>query len=104
MLINAEVMTLISATIFLLASCILLDLHDNIYCWENHCNADENLSSDIYISLSIFLINLFYLFLAVLGLRCCARAFSSCGEQGLLFLVVRGFLIAVASLVVEHGP
>ena len=28
-------------------------------------------------------INLFYLFLflAVLGLRCCVRAFSSCGEQ-----------------------
>ena len=29
----------------------------------------------------IFKINLFiYLFLAVLGLHCCARAFSSCGE------------------------
>ena len=26
-----------------------------------------------------------YLFLAVLGLRCCARASSSCGERGLLF-------------------
>ena len=36
--------------------------------------------------------------MAVLGLRCCTRAFSSCGEQGLLFLVVRGLLIAVASL------
>ena len=43
------------------------------------------------------------LFLAVLGLRCCARAFSSWGEQGLLFLAVRGLLIAVASLVAEHG-
>ena len=30
-------------------------------------------------------------------------AFSSCGEQGLLFIVVRGLLIAVASLVAEHG-
>ena len=29
--------------------------------------------------------------------------FSSCGEQGLLFIVVHGLLIAVASLVVEHG-
>ena len=38
-----------------------------------------------------------YLFLAALGLRCCARAFSSCGERGLLFVVVRGLLIAVAS-------
>ena len=25
-----------------------------------------------------------YLFLIALGLRCCARAFSSCGEQGLM--------------------
>ena len=44
-----------------------------------------------------------YLFLAELGLHCCARAFSSCGEQGLLFLAVRGLLIAVASLVAELG-
>ena len=44
-----------------------------------------------------------YLFLAALGLRCCARAFSSCGERGLLFIVVRGLLIVVASLVEEHG-
>ena len=43
-----------------------------------------------------------YLFLAVLGLRCCAWAFSSCSEQGLLFVAVRGLLIAVASLVAEH--
>ena len=45
----------------------------------------------------------FLKFLAALGLRCCARAFSSCSERGLLFIVVRGLLIAVASLVVEHG-
>ena len=48
-------------------------------------------------------INLFiYLFFAALGLRCCARAFCSCGEQGLLFVSVRGLLVAVASLVTEH--
>ena len=29
-------------------------------------------------------------------------AFSSCSERGLLFIVVRGLLIAVASLVAEH--
>ena len=46
--------------------------------------------------------NLFILFLAALGLRCCVRAFSSCGERGLLFVVVHGLLIAVASLVAEH--
>ena len=44
-----------------------------------------------------------YLFLAALGLRCCAQAFSNCGELGLLFVAVRELLIAVASLVAEHG-
>ena len=44
----------------------------------------------------------FFLFLAALGLCCCAWAFSSCGEQGLLFVVVRGLLVAVASLAAEH--
>ena len=40
-------------------------------------------------------------FLAVVGLCCCTWAFSSCGEQGLLFVVVSGLLIAVVSLVAE---
>ena len=44
-----------------------------------------------------------FFFLAVLGLCCCAGAFSSCGERGLLFVAVSGLLIAVASLVAEHG-
>ena len=49
-------------------------------------------------------INLFiYLFLAALGLCCCARALCSCGKQGLLFVAVQGLLIAVAPLVAEHG-
>ena len=64
----------------------------------------------------IFKINLFiYLFLAALGLRCSARAFSSCSEQGLLCCGARashcgGFsccgaraLGAWASAVVAHG-
>ena len=46
---------------------------------------------------------LIYLFLASLGLRCCTRAFSRCGERGLLFVSVRGLLIVVASLVAEYG-
>ena len=46
---------------------------------------------------------LIYLFLAVLGLCCHALAFSSCGEWGLLFIVVCRLLLAVASLVAEHG-
>ena len=41
--------------------------------------------------------------MAALGLCCCARAFSSCGERGLLFVAVHGLLIMVASLVAEHG-
>ena len=33
----------------------------------------------------------------MLGLCCCARAFSSCGKRGLLFVAVHGLLTAVAS-------
>ena len=46
--------------------------------------------------------SVFFFFLAELGLRCFARAFSSCSEWGLLFAAVRGLLIAVASPAVEH--
>ena len=35
--------------------------------------------------------------MAVLGLRFCARAFSSCGKWGLLFIAVRGPLTVAAS-------
>ena len=52
-----------------------------------------------------------YLFLAVLGLRFCARAFSSCGKRGSLFIVVCGPLLLrstgsrhAGSVVVAHGP
>ena len=52
----------------------------------------------------LFILYLFiYLFMAALGLHCCARTFSSCSEQGLLFIAVHGLLTAVASLVAEHG-
>ena len=40
--------------------------------------------------------------MAVLGLCFCARAFSSCGKWGPLFIAVRGPLTIVASLVTEH--
>ena len=60
-----------------------------------YCHIDKTL---------LFVCNLFiYLFLAVLGLRCCTQAFSSCGKQELLFIVVHRLLTAVASLVAEHG-
>ena len=64
-----------------------------------------------------FFINLFiYLFLAVLGLRFCARAFSSCSKREPLLIAVRGPLTTAAplvgstgsrragSVVVAHGP
>ena len=38
----------------------------------------------------------------MLRLRFCARAFSSCGKQGPLFIAVRGSLTIAASLVAEH--
>ena len=50
-----------------------------------------------------YFLNLFiYLFLAVLGLRFCVRAFSSCGKRGPLFIAVRGPLTVAASFVAEH--
>ena len=58
-----------------------------------------------------------YLFMAVLGLRFSARAFSSCGKRGPLFIAVRGPPTIAAppplqstgsrragSVVVAHGP
>ena len=47
-------------------------------------------------------LNNFYLVLAVLGLRCCMQAFSSCGKQGQLFVAVYRLLAEVASVVMEH--
>ena len=49
--------------------------------------------------------------MAVLGLRFCARAFSSCGKWGPLFIAVRGPLLLrstgsrrAGSVIVAHGP
>ena len=47
-------------------------------------------------------LNSFYLSLTALGLHCCTQAFSSCDEWELLFIVLCGILIAVASLVSER--
>ena len=54
-------------------------------------------------NLILFISLCMYVCMSALGLCCCAPAFSSCRERGLLFVVVRGLLTAVASLVVEHG-
>ena len=64
----------------------------------------SGLSNIISFVLFLIFIYLFiYFSLAVLDLHCCARAFSTCGKRGLLFIAVRGLLIAVASLVAERG-
>ena len=57
----------------------------------------------LFFFLKLFQKNLFILFLAVLGLCCCVRAFSSCSKQGLLFVAVPRLLTAVAPFVAEHG-
>ena len=54
-----------------------------------------------FLTLLLF-IYLFIYFLAVLGLRFCARAFPSCGKWGPLFIAVRGPLTIAASPVAEH--
>ena len=58
-------------------------------------------------SLFLFFFNKFIYFLFIFwlrfGLRCCTRVFSSCREQGLLFVEVHRLLIVVASLVAEHS-
>ena len=55
----------------------------------------------IFFFLINFILCIYLFILAVLGLHCCAWAFSSCSEQGLLFVAVHRLLIAVASLVAE---
>ena len=50
-----------------------------------------------YMSTQYCLIENSDFFLAALGLRCCMRALSSCGQWGLLFIAVHGLLIVVAS-------
>ena len=56
----------------------------------------------IFLILFFFLIYFIYLFMAVLGLRFCARAFSSFSKWGPLFIAVHRPLIISASLVAEH--
>ena len=43
-----------------------------------------------------------YLFLAALVFIAARGLFFNCGERGLLFFLVHGLLIVVASLAVEH--
>ena len=70
---------------------------------ERRCEALT--STDFFFLTFFFFLTLglfIYLFMAVLGLRFCVRAFSSCSERGTVFIAVRGPLIIAASLVAEH--
>ena len=90
----------------------------------NHCATREIPRALNFISLQPFTLiiqtNIFffltlglfiYLFMAVLGLRFHARAFSSCSKLGRLFIAVRGPLLlqstgsrCAGSVIVAHGP
>ena len=67
-----------------------------------YCTIKEIISFLLLISDSFSLSFFLSLFLAVLGLRFCVRAFSSCSEQGPLFIVVRRPLTIAASPAAEH--
>ena len=86
-------------------------INGNVLCYKIFF--DINIASQdffFYIITSLVYFHYFYyyylifknLFLAVLGLCFCARAFSSCGKRGPLFIRVCGPLTIVASLVAEH--
>ena len=52
--------------------------------------------------LFLFIYLFIYLFMVVFDLHFCARAFSSCGKRGPLFIAVHGPLTIAASLAAEH--
>ena len=72
--------------------------YDALYFCSVHCNFSVFISNFVDLSPLPLFIYLFIYLLAALGLHCCARAFSSCGERGLLLVAVCGLLITVASL------
>ena len=90
----------------LLKHCVLFFFNNKIFLLISYQTCLSKLFPHILCLCTLFLytfIYLYFLFLAALGLCCCVQAFSSCGEQGLLFVAVRRLLTAVASLVEEHG-
>ena len=93
---NVAVFTLVPANCTLSESPIFPIPHPLFqYSWPN--------ISLFYFFFNFYLLFIYYVyFLAVLGLRFCARASSSCGKQGPLFIAVRGPLTIVASLVAEQ--
>ena len=65
----------------------------------------STISTDRFLVVVFFLslLKYIYLFLAMLGAPCFVQAFSSCDKQRILFIVMLGLSIVVASFVAEHG-
>ena len=72
----------------------------SIYCFVDFLMMAIQTGVKLYLIVVFYLF--IYLFMAVLGLHFCAKAFSSCGKRGPLFIAVRGPLTIAASLVAEH--
>ena len=75
---------------------------NNVKVAVSHVSTHQKVTSpEDFFFLSLIFI---YLFMAVLGLRFCARAFSSCGKRGPLFIAVRGPLTIAASRCGAQAP
>ena len=89
---------------------LLIMLYNMLTCWQipHKMHKDKMSTTKVQKYLekclySFFFFKIyFYLFLAVLGLRCHTQAFSSCGEQGQLFIAQHSLLI-VGAFLVQHG-
>ena len=87
------------ALLFLLLPSLLIPCS---CCLLSFCPSSSGILLGTEPGLFINIISFIYLILAVLGLCCCAWAFSSCGERVLLCAAESSLLIAVASLVAEY--
>ena len=67
--------------------------------FKNICIISSTMAEELRPNETFFFLRFIFLFLAVLGLPCCVWAFSSCYSP----VAVHGLLIAMASLVAEHG-
>ena len=91
---NSILFSIVATPVYILFSFFFFFLNLGIiYFW--------NFPFGVFVCFS-FVFVFIYLFLAVLDLRFCARAFSSCGKRGPLFIAVHGPLTIAASLVAEH--
>ena len=79
------------------------DLLHSVWLYDQSLGLVSRTQRFLSFFLSFFKFNFIYLFWLHWVFVVARGLFSSCGEQGLLFVVVRGLLIVVASLVAEHG-